>query len=296
MIRNLLILSLFFSIKTSHAQELNAQVIVNSDLVNQTNQQVFKTLERSINELINTQVWTGESYLNQEKITCSFVFNLTRYNNGQFEATLQVQSQRPVFDTNYDSPILNFLDKDIVFSYQEFEPLFFNKSSFESNLISLISYYAYIIIGMDADSFSQKGGTPFYESALQVVNLAQTSSGKGWKPSDGTRNRFWLIDALRSNTFREFRQTLYDYHRKGLDTMTEDPLEGKKSLMNALNQLEPLNQRRPNNFLIQMFFDAKVEEIVNLFQEGPKVDFKETEEILKKIAPFFGARWKQIKA
>jgi len=149
---------------------------------------------------------------------------------------------------------------------------------------------------MDADSFEQKGGSSYYNNALQVVNLAQTSSSKGWKPSDSTRNRFWLIDALRSNTFREFRQTLYDYHRGGLDKMTEDPLEGKTKLMEALNNLEPLNQRRPNNFLVQIFFDAKVEEIVNLFQEGPKVDFKETEEILKKIAPFFGARWKQIKA
>lgn len=296
MIHKFLILFLFCSSIQTHAQELNAQVVVNSDLVNQTNQQVFKTLERSLNELINTQVWTGDSYLNQERITCSFVFNLSRYSNGQFEATLQVQSQRPVFDTNYDSPILNFLDKDIVFSYQEFEPLFFNQSSFESNLISLISYYAYVIIGMDADSFSQEGGTPYYERALQAVNLAQVSSRSGWKPSDGTRNRFWLIDALRSNTFREFRQTLYDYHRQGLDKMTDDPLAGKIGLMGAIKKLEPLNQRRPNNFLIQIFFDAKVEEIVNLFQDGPKVDFKETEEILKKIAPFFGARWKQIKA
>ena len=296
MTRNLFFLFFLSLIGKTNAQELNAQVIVNSDLVNQTNQQVFKTLERSLNELINTQVWTSEAYLSQERITCSFVFNLTRYNNGQFEANLQVQSQRPVFDTNYDSPILNFLDKDIVFSYQEFEPLFFNQTSFESNLISLISYYAYVIIGMDADSFEQKGGSTYYNNALQVVNLAQTSSSKGWKPSDSTRNRFWLIDALRSNTFREFRQTLYDYHRGGLDKMTEDPLEGKTKLMEALNNLEPLNQRRPNNFLVQIFFDAKVEEIVNLFQEGPKVDFKETEEILKKIAPFFGARWKQIKA
>ncbi|MDG1023402.1 MAG: DUF4835 family protein [Flavobacteriaceae bacterium] len=296
MIRNLFFLFFLCLIGRTNAQELNAQVIVNADLVNQTNQQVFKTLERSLNEFINTQVWTDEAYLNQERITCSFVFNLTGYNNGQFEANLQVQSQRPVFDTNYDSPILNFLDKDIVFSYQEFEPLFFNQSSFESNLISLISYYAFVIIGMDADSFKQKGGSTHYNKALQVVNLAQNSSNKGWKPSDSTRNRFWLIDALRSNTFREFRQTLYDYHREGLDRMTEDPLEGKTKLMEALKKLEPLNQRRPNNFLIQIFFDAKVEEIVNLFQEGPKVDFKETEEILKKIAPFFGARLKQIKA
>ena len=279
-----------------NAQELNAQVIVNSDLVNQTNQQIFKTLEQSLNEFINTQVWTNQELLNQEKITCSFVLNLSNYNNDQFEATLQVQSQRPVFDSNYDTPIMNFLDRDIIFSYQEFQPLFFNKSSFESNLVSLLSFYAYVIIGLDADTFVENGGSSYYEQALQVLNLAQVTSRKGWKPSDGTRNRFWLIDNLRANTFREYREALYAYHRSGLDQMTSAPLEGKEAIMKAIIQLEALFLRRPNAFLLQVFFDAKVEEIVNIFKEGPKVDFKKTEIILKKIAPSFGSRWKQIKA
>ena len=281
---------------TLNAQELKAQVIVNSDLVNQSNQQIFKTLERSLNEFINSQVWTSQDFLSQEKIRCSFVLNLSSYSNDQFEATLQVQSQRPIFDTNYDSPILNYIDRDIVFSYQEFQPLYFNESGFESNLVSLISFYVYVILGLDADSFSLNGGDAHYERARQIVNLAQTSASKGWRPSDGTRNRFWLVDALRSNTFKEYRQSLYTFHRQGLDQMTTDPLEAKGQIMSALNQLEPLYQRRPNAFLLQLFFDAKVEEIVNLFQEGPKVDFKATEEVLKKIAPFFAARWKEIKA
>lgn len=292
----ILLLAVTLSIRSIHAQELNAQVLVNADLVNQTNQQIFKTLERSLNEFLNTQVWTNQDLLPQEKITCSFVFNLTNYSNDQFEATLQVQSQRPVFDTNYDTPILNFLDRDIVFNYQEFQPLFFNQSSFESNLVSLLSFYAYVILGLDADTFTENGGAPYYEQALQVVNLAQVTSRKGWKPSDGTRNRFWLIDNLRANTFREYRQALYEYHRAGLDQLTRAPLEGKEAIMKAIQQLEPLFLRRPNAFLLQIFFDAKVEEIVNLFKEGPKVDFKETEAVLKKIAPFFGSRWKQIKA
>ena len=294
--RLFLLLTVLFLSEQIYSQELNAQVIVNSDLVNQTNQQIFKTLERSLNEFINTQVWTNQEFLTQEKITCSFVFNLSAYSNDQFEATLQVQSQRPVFNTNYDSPVLNFLDKDIVFSYQEFQPLFFNTSSFESNLVSLISFYAYVILGLDADSFAPNGGNPYFETARQIVNLAQNTSRKGWKPSDGIRNRFWLIDGLRSNAFREYRQVLYAYHRNGLDQMTTDPVAGKQALMESIQQLEPLYQRRPDTFLIQIFFDAKVEEIVNIFTEGPKVDFKKTEVALKKIAPFFGARWKQIKA
>lgn len=293
---SLIFVLIFISFFRIRAQELNAQVIVNSDLVNQTNQQIFKTLERSLNEFLNTQVWTDKELLNQEKITCSFVLNLSNYNNDQFEATLQVQSQRPIFDTNYDTPIFNFLDRDVVFSYQEFQPLFFNQSSFESNLVSLLSFYVYVIIGLDADTFIENGGSIYYQQALQVVNLAQITSRKGWKASDGTRNRFWLIDNLRSNTFREYRQALYTYHRSGLDQMTSVPFEGKEAVMKAIQQLEPLFLRRPNAFLLQIFFDAKVEEIVNLFKEGPKVDFKATETVLKKIAPFFGSRWKQIKA
>lgn len=295
-IYNFLILLLLFYLNPLKAQELDAQVIINSDLVNQTNQQIFKTLERSLSEFINTQVWSNKEFLNSEKIICSFIFNLSGYSNDQFEATLQVQSQRPVFDSNYDSPTLNFLDKDVVFSYQEFQPLFFNKSSFESNLVSLISFYANIIIGLDADSFELKGGDRFFEQAFQIVNLAQITSRKGWKPSDGRRNRFWLIDSLRSNSFREYRIVFYSYHREGLDQMTSNPKMGKIALMKSIQKLEPLFERRPNTFLIQIFFDAKVEEIVNLFREGPKVDFKKTENILKKIAPFFGGRWKQIRA
>ena len=150
----LIFLHLGFNLK---GQELNAQVVVNSDLVNQTNQQIFKTLERALNEFINTQVWTNKDFLNQERINCSFVFNLSGYSNDKFEASLQVQSERPIFNTNYNSPILNYLDKDIIFSYQEFQPLFFNESSFESNLISIVSFYAYVILGLDAETFSSIG-------------------------------------------------------------------------------------------------------------------------------------------
>ncbi len=278
------------------AQELNAQVIVNADLVNQTNQQIFQTLEQSLNEFINTRIWTTKPFLNREKIACSFLFTLTSYSGNQFKATLQVQSQRPIFETNYDSPILNYLDKEVVFTYQEYQPLFYNQSEFESNLVSTISYYVYIILGLDADSFEPLGGSPYYEQAQQIVNLAQQTDIAAWKPNTSNRNRHDLIDNLRSNTFREFRTTLYQYHRKGLDQMITDALAGKEAIMSAINELQPLFNRRPNAFLLQLFFDAKVDEIVNLFSDGPPVDFEQTNATLKKIAPFFGARWKQIKS
>ena len=277
------------------SQELNAQFIVNADLVNQTNQQIFQTLERSLNEFVNSQSWSNQDFFPQEKITCSFVLNLTNYNASKFEGTLQIQSQRTIFDSNYDSPVLNFLDKDISFTYQEFQPLFYSPASFESNLVSLISFYAYIILGINADSLQFKAGDPFFEQAQRIVNLSQQSGAIGWKQNDSNRNRFWLIDTMRSNTFREYRETLYTYHRKGLDSMTKLPVMGKNNIINAILALEDLYDRRPNAMLLQMFFDAKADEIVNLFSDGPKVDFGRTLKMLKKIAPFYQPQWKQIK-
>ena len=287
----LLILSL---IKT-FGQELNAQFVVNADLVNQTNQQIFETLERSLNEFINSQSWSNQDFFPQEKITCSFVLNLSSYNASKFEGTLQIQSQRTIFDSNYDSPLLNFLDKDISFTYQEFQPLFFSPASFESNLVSLMSFYVYIIMGINADSLRFKGGDSYFEQAQRIVNLSQQSGALGWKQNDSNRNRFWLSDTMRSNTFREYREALYTYHRKGLDLMTEKPLDAKKNIIKALLPLENLYDRRPNAMLLQMFFDAKADEIVNLFSDGPEVDFDRASKMLKKIAPFYQPQWKQIK-
>lgn len=286
---------LILSLIKTYGQELNAQFVVNADLVNQTNQQIFETLERSLNEFINSQSWSNQDFFPQEKITCSFVLNLSSYNASKFEGTLQIQSQRTIFDSNYDSPLLNFLDKDISFTYQEFQPLFFSPASFESNLVSLISFYAYIIMGINADSLRFKGGDPYFEQAQRIVNLSQQSGALGWIQNDSNRNRFWLSDTMRSNTFREYREALYTYHRKGLDLMTEKPSEAKKNIISALLPLENLYDRRPNAMLLQMFFDAKADEIVNLFSDGPEVDFDRASKMLKKIAPFYQPQWKQIK-
>ena len=196
------------------SQELNAQVIVNSNLVDQTNQQIFQTLEKSLNEFLNNQSWTNKEFLSNEKITCSFIFTLSSYKNDKFEGTLQVQSQRPVFDSNYDSPVLNFLDKDIEFKYQEFQPLFFNKSSFESNLVSIVSYYSFMIIGLDMDTFKLNGGSFSFDNAQTIVNLARQSGFKGWNPNESDRNRFWLIESILSNSFNDYRKSLYTYHKK----------------------------------------------------------------------------------
>mgnify|MGYP001200625278 FL=1 len=277
------------------SQELNAQVIVNSNLVNQTNQQIFQTLEKSLNEFLNNQSWTNKEFLSNEKITCSFIFTLSSYKNDKFEGTLQVQSQRPVFDSNYDSPVLNFLDKDIEFKYQEFQPLFFNKSSFESNLVSIVSYYSFLIIGLDMDTFKLNGGSFSFDNAQTIVNLARQSGFKGWNPSESDRNRFWLIESILSNSFNDYRESLYIYHKKGLDFMTNNNFEAKISILESINNLEKVYNVRPDSYLLQIFFDAKSDEIVNIFSGGPKVDLNSTLSVLKKISPFFNSKWKQIK-
>lgn len=289
---------LFFIICSfaSYAQELRCEVIINSDLVNQTNQQIFSTLQQSIQEFMNSQVWTSQNWNSEEKINCSLILNLTDYNDDKFKGTLQVQSQRTVYDTNYSSPILNFQDLDISFNYQEFQPLFYNSNVYESNLISILSFYAYIIIGLDADTFKLKGGELFFSFAQKISNLAQQSNNSGWLSSGNRKNRYWLVDSILSNAFLDFRITYYKYHRNGLDLMTKDQIKAKTNLAGSLIHLSDLNNRRPNSFLIQMFFDAKSQEIVNVFSEGPKVDIISTRNILKNIAPFFNNKWKEIKS
>ncbi|MDG2396505.1 MAG: DUF4835 family protein [Flavobacteriaceae bacterium] len=276
------------------AQEIDCNVIVNSNLVDQTNQKIFKTLEKSLSEFINTNVWTDKKRLVEEKTSCSLIINLTNYSSSNFQGTFQIQLQRPIFNSNYDSPILNLLDKDISFSYQEFQPLFFNSSIYESNLISLISYYIYIILGLEADSLKINSGTIYYNHALKILNLAQQNNYKGWNQIDGNRNRFWLIDSLLSNTYFEFRTILYSYHRQGLDIMIENPVLAKNNILKSLMLFEDLHSRRPDSYLIKTFFDAKSNEIVDIFSNGPKVKLSKAIKTLNKVAPFFGAEWKKI--
>ena len=287
---------LFFFSVSVFTQELRCEVVVNSDLVNQTNKQVFSTLQKSIQELMNSQVWTSQKWNSEERINCSLILNLTRYSDNNFEGTLQVQSQRPIYDSNYNSPILNFQDIDISFSYQEFQPLFYNLNRYDSNLISILSFYAYMIIGLDSDTFKPQGGQLFYSYAQKISNLAQQSKNDGWISTGNRKNRYWLVDSILSNAFKEFRTTNYQYHRKGLDLMTSDQFTAKTNIANSLSNLSELNKRRPNSFLIQLFFDAKSQEIVNIFSDGIKIELDATKQLLRRVAPFFNNKWKEIKS
>ena len=296
-LKTLLNLFLFTGfIFASYAQQIEAQFVVNADFVNQTNQQIFETLEQSVNEFINTKDWTGEEINPEERVQCTFVLNLTGFSGSSFEGTLQVQVERPVFNSNFNTPIFNFLDKDIRFVYQEYQPFFYNPATYESNLISLLSFYVFFALGVEADTFAPNAGSPYYKVAQQIVNLAQQNGQKGWNQNDGNRNRFWLIDTVLSNTFKEYRSVQYSYHREGMDQMFENPEKAKTAIIKALEGLTPLFNRRPNAFLIQTFFDAKSDEIVDVFSGGPAVDTRNLTQTLNQIAPFFGPKWKRIKS
>ena len=233
--------------------------------------------------------------LYNDKISSSIIINLSKYNSSNFEGTIQIQAQRPVYNSNYDSPILNILDDDISFKYQEFEPLFYNKNNFESNLVSLISFYIYIIIGLHSDSYKNNSGTKYFNESLKILNFAQNSNYKGWNQSDGSNNRFWLIDSLLSNTYSEFRSIFYKYHRTGLDSMILNSRLGKENIIISLSLFENLYSIRPNSYLIQSFFDTKSTEIVDILSGGPKIELKKTIKLLNKVSPFFAHKWKKIK-
>lgn len=292
--RNVYSLLLVLAFGIAQAQQLNCTVNVNADKVAVTNKQIFKTLEKSLTEFVNKTDWTGIAYKQEEKINCSMFITVTAYASDQFTATIQVQSSRPIYNSTYSSPVLNFNDKDFSFKYVEFENLTFNPSNFDSNLISVIAFYSYVIIGMDGDTFSKQGGSKYLETAQDVANVAISGGYKGWSQSDGTQNRYFLINDMLSNTFSPFRDALYEYHFEGLDLMHKDLKSAKLKIKEALTTIGKINETRPNAFLTRVFFDAKSDEIVSVFSAGPAMDIRDLIGNLNSISPMNSSKWASI--
>ncbi len=284
--------------KSVYSQELNAQVQVLTPQIQATNKQVFTTLENSIREFLNNTRWTDEVYENNEKIACSFVINVTKWQVDQFEATLQVQYSRPIYRSGYASPVLVHMDNNFAFQYLEFDRLDFAKNTFISNLTSVLAFYAYVVIGLDHDTFAEKSGDPYYVEAQNIVSNAQNNGFSGWGSFENRKNRFWLLDNLQSPAFDDFKKALYLYHRKGLDLMYDinNHKSAKENIKAALMLLEPVNQRRPGAFLIQMFFDAKVNEIINIFGSGEPVPLADLKELLIKLDANNSSKYEQMGA
>ena len=290
----LFVLLFIISFAPLSAQELNCTVTINSDQVAQTNQQVFKTLERSLNDFVNKNKWSNRVYKENERVNAQMFITITEYESNRFKGNIQIQSSRPVFNTSYQTPVFNYKDNQFNFEYIEFQPLIFNENSFESNLVSVISYYVYVILGLDADTFSLEGGNDYFRIAQGIVAQAQSSNSAGWSQSTD-RNRFELVDNLMSNTFREYRVAMYNYHRKGIDILADNNSTGKQVIAGTMKLFETMLSRRPNAILIQIFFDAKSDEIQNVFSDGPKVDVVKLKETLNRIAPLYSSTWNEIK-
>tara|TARA_B110000967_G_scaffold196383_1_gene226885 strand:- start:305 stop:982 length:678 start_codon:yes stop_codon:yes gene_type:complete len=220
---------------------------------------------------------------------------ISNFDSNLFTATIQIQSSRPVYGSSYTSPIYNYNDKQFNFSYVEFQPLVFNINSFTSNLISVIAFHVYTIIGLDADTFELNGGEPYFEIAKQIVNTAATSGFRGWKSTDGKQSRYSLNDALISQVYSEFHSAMYEYHINGLDLMSTSPRTAKTNIAGAINILKGINDRRPNSYLLRTFFDAKSDEIQSVFSDGPAVDITSLINNLNRMAPTKRSNWSEIK-
>jgi hypothetical protein len=293
--RNVILVFLCFCFATISAQELNCEVKINSDRVTATNQQIFKTLETSLNEFINKTKWTNQTFKQNERIECSMFINVAEFNANAFSATIQVQASRPVYNSLYSTPIFNFNDKDFSFRYVEFENLFFNPNSFDSNLVSVLAYYVYIILGVDADTYTLNGGTNYFEQAQAIAAIAQTGGYKGWSQSDGFQNRHFLVNDLLSNTFDPIRETMFQYHANGLDLMADNLKLGKENIKESLMNLSNVHNVRPNAFLTRVFFDTKSDEVVSVFSGGPVLNIADLVDNLNRVSPLNSSKWTSVK-
>jgi len=285
---------LLLTVGFAHSQELNCTVTVNTDKLSNANQQVFKTLQTSLSEFVNQTNWTGQVFKQNEKINCSMYITISSNNSDQFVATIQVQSSRLIYNSTYASPVLNFNDKDFNFRYTEFESLIFNPAEFESNLVSVVSFYSYMILGMDADSFMPMAGDTYFDTAQNIANVAQQSGNKGWSQSDGNQSRYYLITDLVSPTYSEVRQSAFMYH-SGLDMMSNDLKAAKEKIKLSLLNLGKLNAIKPNAFLTRVFFDAKSDEIASIFSGGPSISITDLVDVLNKTSPLNSSKWAMIK-
>ncbi|WP_291856481.1 DUF4835 family protein [Marinilabilia sp.] len=286
--RKLLFISVFLlaSLATVCSQELRCAVQVVAPSVQGTNRNVFQTLRETIYEFMNNQQWTSHVYETSERIECTFHFTIDEVIGvDQFKGSLQVQARRPVYNSAYSTTTLNLKDDNVDFRYGEYEQLVFNKNNLESNLVALLAYYANIVLGYDYDTFSSEGGTPFFEEAERIVGMMQNARESGWKQFESRQNRYWLVDNLLEEDHRPLREFYYEYHRNGLDQMSEDAEEGRASIAESMDLLKKVYRTDPSSYALQVLFDAKHQEFVNIFSESFFMEKAEVVNILSEINP-----------
>ena len=288
---------LFICANSISAQELNANVVVNFQNIQTTETRIFTDMETAFEQFLNNRKWTDDAFATEERINCNFVINIEQMPSvGNFQATVQVQSSRPVYGTNYESLMFNFADRDWQFQYVESQPLEFNPSTFTNNITSLLAYYAYIVLGLDYDSYSELGGQTFFEQAQLITGNAQQQGGAGWDQfgSSRRRNRYWLAENFINPQMAPVRQGIYNYHRLGLDTFLENEEESRENMLTALKEIQEVSKVFPQSILLISFFDAKNDEIVSTYSKGAMQTRREAYNALVEINPTKTAEYADI--
>ncbi len=275
------------------AQELRARVsVISNRVAGNVDKKAFVTLQTALNNFINNRKWSTDNFGPAEKIDCSFLFNLEQAADDAnvYKASLTIQSARPVFNSSYVSPLINFQDDDITFKYVEFQQLEFNENrvsgtdALASNLTAVIAYYIKLILALDYDSFSQRRGDVYFKKAQNIVNNAPEGRNiTGWKPFDGTRNRYWLMENLLNSRYTLIHDAYYAYYRLGLDNMYENEVKARAEMLNVLSLLNTFNVENPNTMILQFFFQGKSEELVKLFSKASPSDKLKALEFLQKL-------------
>jgi hypothetical protein len=283
-----LVFGLFFclSLFSIYGQELNCVVNVNASQIDGSERVMFEEMQKAIFQLVNGRKWTTDEYEAGEKIECSIIINLTeKVSTDQYKGNIQVQASRPVYNTTFKTPIMNIRDEDFVIKYNQFEPLQYNESTTNSEFVSIIGFYLYMILGYNYDSFSLEGGTRYLQKAQQIVNFSQSSSELGWKAFEDKDNRYWLVENALSARFKPLRKAYYQYHRMGFDLLQQSSDRGRKTITQSLKGLKAIHNVAPSSYNLQVFFNAKKQEVFNLYSEGIPQEKQEIAELLITIDP-----------
>lgn len=280
---------------SSLAQELNCTITINSTQITTSDRGIFRDMKTAFEQFMNSRKWSTDSYKSYEKINCNILITITKMPAiGNFSASVQVQAARPVFNTNYSSLIFNFADRDWEFEYIESLPLEFNDNTYTTNLTSMLALYAYLIIGVDYDTFSELGGTPYFQKALAVVNNAQQANRPGWQPLNSNRSRYWIVENYNNGQMVDMRKAMYAYHRQGLDTFDKDPDKSREVILKGLRDVKKVRDINPTSILVVSFFDAKSKELANIFSSGSIQVRREAYDIITAIDPSNRASYEKM--
>lgn len=292
---SLIILALVLVSVDLYSQELRCNVTISHQRIQGANQNLFRTMQSDIYEFMNTRKWTDHVYSYDEKLKCNIMILLEeQISADEFSGSIQVQLMRPVFDSSYETTILNIKDNDFRCQYVEFQPLEFNETSNRDNLTNILAYYAYVILGYNYDTFSLEGGTPYFEKAKAIVDNSLSLPVKGWKSFESERNRYWLLENILNKSYSNFRKCMYNYHRNGLDLMSQRAEEGRANIANSLRDLQAVFRKKASIYIMQMFFDAKVNELVNIFSKSYPDERSRVLTILNEIDPSNGSKYAKI--